>query len=208
MEQEIRKMNLAVVEGEIISDFQYSHSAYGKRFYKTEVVVKRLSDAIDIIPIMVQENLIDINQYQAGQHVCAKGMFHSYRYYKEDGNHMVWVLLALEMSKQNQDMGGEENNNILLEGYICKSPCYRKVASGRKITDILIAVNYPSRKSDYLPCICWGKNAVFAADLKTGEHIKINGRIQSRDYIKKISEKKLKLNTVYEISVREISVLT
>ena len=106
---------------------------------------------------------------------------------------------------------GEEIDNpnqIILNGYICKEPVYRVTPFEREITDILLAVNRPHNKSDYIPCIAWGRNAKFASKLKVGSNVQIYGRVQSRDYQKKLSETQIVERTAYEVSVTKLETLS
>ncbi len=193
--------NQVSLTGEIVSDFVYSHEVYGEGFYMTEIAVKRLSDFVDRIPVMVSERLININDNYTGMRVCVKGQFRSFNRHEENRSTLVLSVFAREFEIVDETGDKQNNNHIFLDGYICKQPSYRKTPLGREVTDILVAVNRAYGKSDYIPCICWGRCARFASTLETGDNVVLNGRIQSRDYIKKLSETEVESRTAYEVSV-------
>jgi primosomal replication protein N len=172
-----------------------------------EVSVSRLSNFEDYIPVMVSERLIDVSRDYNGQYVYIGGQFRSFNRHEEKKNRLVLSVFARELEVLPD--AGEENasNEIFLDGYICKESVYRKTPLGREIADLLVAVNRSYGKSDYIPCICWGRNARFAAGFTVGTHVQIWGRIQSRDYVKKISETEVEQRTAYEVSVSKIEFL-
>jgi single-stranded DNA-binding protein len=199
--------NQVSIVGEIVSDFEFSHEVYGEGFYMVEVSVSRLSNFEDYIPVMVSERLIDVSRDYNGQYVYIGGQFRSFNRHEEKKNRLVLSVFARELEVLPD--AGEENasNEIFLDGYICKESVYRKTPLGREIADLLVAVNRSYGKSDYIPCICWGRNARFAAGFTVGTHVQIWGRIQSRDYVKKISETEVEQRTAYEVSVSKIEFL-
>ena len=148
-----------------------------------EVLVKRLSNSEDRIPVMISERLIDVTQDYVGEYIIVQGQFRSYNRHEEQKNRLVLSVFAREVSfvESDEDMDGVKTNSIFLDGYICKSPVYRKTPLGREIADLLLAVNRPYGKSDYIPCICWGRNARFASSFEVGAHVHILGRVQSRE---------------------------
>ena len=180
--------NQVSIIGEIVSDFQYSHEVYGEGFYMMEVSVRRLSDFVDYIPVMVSERIIDVEADYIGQLVYISGQFRSFNRHEERKNRLVLSVFARELEILDPDCDEDAGNQIFLDGYICKEAIYRKTPLGREIADLLVAVNRSYGKSDYIPCICWGRNARFAAGFEVGTHVQIWGRIQSRDYVKKLSE--------------------
>ena len=206
MSDKMFENNQVTIIGEIVSDFQYSHEVYGEGFYMVEVSVRRLSDFVDYIPVMVSERLIDVDGDYLGQEVYISGQFRSFNRHEEKKNRLVLSVFArdLEIIGEEEE---EPENQIFLDGYICKAPVYRKTPLGREIADLLVAVNRPYGKSDYIPCICWGRNARFAADFTVGGHIQIWGRIQSREYVKKISEEEVEKRVAYEVSVSKLEYL-
>ena len=210
MADKIFENNQVTMLGEIVSDFTFSHEVYGEGFYMVEIAVNRLSNFMDYIPLMVSERLIDTKQNYIGQKIYVTGQFRSYNRHEEKKNRMVLSVFVRELSfVEENDMEElqEKSNQIFLDGYICKNPVYRKTPLGREIADLLIAVNRSYGKSDYIPCICWGRNARFASGFEIGAHVEIYGRIQSREYIKKIGEEETEKRMAYEVSVSKIDVL-
>lgn len=198
--------NQVSIIGEIVSDFQYSHEVYGEGFYMMEVSVRRLSDFVDYIPVMVSERIIDVEADYIGQLVYISGQFRSFNRHEERKNRLVLSVFARELEILDPDCDEDAGNQIFLDGYICKEAIYRKTPLGREIADLLVAVNRSYGKSDYIPCICWGRNARFAAGFEVGAHVQIWGRIQSRDYVKKLSETQVEQRTAYEVSVSKIEI--
>ena len=204
MADKILENNQVSIVGEIISDFQYSHEVYGEGFYMVEVAVSRLSNFSDYIPLMISERLIDTSQSYIGQKVYVTGQFRSYNRHDELKNRLVLSVFVREIEFIEEETEEMKSNQILLDGYICKDPIYRKTPLGREIADLLVAVNRPYGKSDYIPCICWGRNARFAARFEVGVHVQIWGRIQSREYVKRLNEDEVEKRTAYEVSVSKI----
>ena len=201
MADKILENNQVSIVGEIISDFQYSHEVYGEGFYMVEVAVSRLSNFSDYIPLMISERLIDTSQSYIGQKVYVTGQFRSYNRHEELKNRLVLSVFVREIEFIEEETEEMKSNQILLDGYICKDPIYRKTPLGREIADLLVAVNRSYGKSDYIPCICWGR---FAARFEVGVHVQIWGRIQSREYVKRLNEDEVEKRTAYEVSVSKI----
>ena len=199
--------NQVTIMGEIVSDFSYRHEVYGEGFYTVEVSVNRLSNFVDYIPVMVSERLVNVQESAKGQYVYITGQFRSFNRHEEHKNRLVLSVFAREFTLVEQM--DEENavNQIFLDGFICKESVYRKTPLGREIADLLVAVNRSYGKSDYIPCICWGRNARFAAGFEVGSHVQIWGRIQSRAYVKKLSETQVEQRVAYEVSVSKIEFL-
>ena len=204
MADKILENNQVSIVGEIISDFQYRHEVYGEGFYMVEVAVSRLSNFSDYIPLMISERLIDTSQSYIGQKVYVTGQFRSYNRHEELKNRLVLSVFVREIEFIEEETEEMKSNQILLDGYICKDPIYRKTPLGREIADLLVAVNRSYGKSDYIPCICWGRNARFAARFEVGVHVQIWGRIQSREYVKRLNEDEVEKRTAYEVSVSKI----
>ena len=204
MADKILENNQVSIVGEIISDFQYSHEVYGEGFYMVEVAVSRLSNFSDYIPLMISERLIDTSQSYIGQKVYVTGQFRSYNRHEELKNRLVLSVFVREIEFIEEETEEMKSNQILLDGYICKDPIYRKTPLGREIADLLVAVNRSYGKSDYIPCICWGRNARFATRFEVGVHVQIWGRIQSREYVKRLNEDEVEKRTAYEVSVSKI----
>lgn len=198
--------NQVSIVGEIASGFEYSHEVYGEGFYMTEVSVRRLSDFVDYIPVMVSERIIDVEGDYIGQSVYISGQFRSFNRHEAQKNRLVLSVFAREIELLEPDYEEEAGNQIFLDGYICKEAIYRKTPLGREIADLLVAVNRSYGKSDYIPCICWGRNARFASGFEVGTHVQIWGRIQSREYVKKLSETQVEQRIAYEVSVSKIEI--
>jgi hypothetical protein len=207
MADKIFENNQVTIVGEIVSGFTFSHEVFGEGFYSVEVSVERLSDSVDIIPLLVSERLIDVTQNYEGELILAYGQFRSYNRHEERKNKLVLSVFAREIEFLDEEPEDIKTNQIILDGYICKAPIYRKTPLGREIADLLIAVNRSYGKSDYIPCICWGRNARYASGFEVGGHVQIYGRIQSREYIKKISDSETQKRTAYEVSVSKIDYL-
>ena len=204
MSDKIIENNQVTIIGEVASGFTFSHEVFGEGFYMVDVLVKRLSNSDDCIPLMVSERLIDVQQDYTGEYIMASGQFRSYNQHDEKKNKLVLSVFVREISFVEEEMDGAKTNSILLDGYICKQPIYRKTPLGREIADLLLAVNRPYGKSDYIPCICWGRNARFASSFEIGEHVQVLGRIQSREYVKKLSETETEKRIAYEVSVSKL----
>ncbi|WP_461809750.1 single-stranded DNA-binding protein [Faecalimonas sp.] len=204
MSDKVIENNQVTIMGEVVSEFIFSHEVFGEGFYMVEVLVKRLSNSDDRIPLMVSERLIDVTQDYRGEYIMVTGQFRSYNRHEEDRNRLVLSVFAREISFVEEELDGAKTNNILLDGYICKTPVYRKTPLGREIADLLLAVNRPYGKSDYIPCICWGRNARYASSFEVGEHVQVLGRIQSREYVKKLSEVETEKRVAYEVSVSKL----
>ncbi len=196
--------NQVNVYGEVTSEFTFSHEVYGEGFYMVYLSVRRLSNVYDTIPLMVSERLIDVSQDYRGKFIEACGQFRSYNRHEENRNRLVLSVFVRDLRVDEEEMESEKPNYIFLDGYICKPPIYRKTPLGREIADLLLAVNRPYGKSDYIPCICWGRNARFADGFQVGEHIQLWGRIQSREYQKKLDEDTFETRVAYEISVSKL----
>lgn len=196
------KNNKVYLSGEIIGDAEFSHEVYGEGFYEMNVLVKRLSGQGDVLPVTISERLIADRKLKCGVTINAIGQFRSYNKLVDGKSKLMLTVFVRELL----DAPCMKNPNcIALSGYICKPPVYRTTPFNREITDILVAVNRSYNKSDYIPCIAWGRNARFAKNLGVGEKIALAGRIQSREYQKRISEDDVRILTAYEVSVSKIS---
>lgn len=199
------------ISGIIEDEFEFSHEVFGESFFKTRVKVKRDSGQEDFIPITISERLTDLSKLEKGTKVEAGGQLRTYNKHNNDGsNHLVIYLFVRVINvKEEDEITMNDENIIYLDGYICKPPIYRKTPLGREIADLLIAVNRPYGKSDYIPCIAWGRNARWASSFEVGNNIEICGRIQSREYLKRYSpdseegEKKM----AYEVSINKLNML-
>ncbi len=196
--------NQVTVMGEIVSDFSFSHEIFGEGFYMVDVKVQRLSESFDIIPVMTSERLIDVNEDYKGTLISVNGQFRSYNRHEEKRNKLVLSVFAREIEFVDEVEESAKSNQIFLDGYICKPPIYRKTPLGREIADVLLAVNRPYGKSDYIPCICWGRNARYVGGLQVGDRCMIWGRIQSREYVKKLDEETSEKRVAFEVSVSKL----
>jgi len=204
MADKVIENNQVSITGEIASGFVFSHEVFGEGFYILDLLVKRLSDSADIIPVMISERLIDVTQDFQGEYIQVAGQFRSYNRHEEKKNRLVLTVFAREISFVEEEEDKMKTNQIILDGYICKNPIYRKTPLGREIADMLIAVNRPYGKSDYIPCICWGRNARFASGFEIGGHVQVWGRIQSREYMKKMEGEVTEKRIAYEVSVSKL----
>lgn len=196
--------NKVSIIGKIVSGFTFSHKVFGEGFYMMDVAVKRLSGQDDIIPLIVSERLIDVHEDYIGCTIEALGQFRSYNRHDGVKNRLMLSVFAQEVAFMEEFRDHTKTNHIYLDGYICKAPMYRKTPLGREIADILLAVNRPYGKSDYIPCISWGRNARYASSLSVGTKVKIWGRIQSREYTKAISETECEERIAYEVSISKM----
>lgn len=207
MTEKVIENNQVTLMGEIVSDFTYSHEIYGEGFYMVDIQVYRLSDSVDIIPLMISERLLDTAQNYVGSKVAVFGQFRSYNRHEERKNKLVLSVFVREIEFIDELEEGGRTNQIFLDGYICKEPVYRKTPLGREIADLLLAVNRPYGKSDYIPCICWGRNARYASTFEVGSRCAVWGRIQSREYMKKITEEESERRVAYEVSVSKLELV-
>ena len=207
MTDKVIENNQVVIMGEIVSDFSFSHEIFGEGFYMVDVNVPRLSDSSDIIPLMVSERLINVDEDYKGLNIMVQGQFRSYNRHEERKNRLVLSVFAREIEFVDETPESSKTNQIYLDGYICKEPIYRKTPLGREIADLLLAVNRPYGKSDYIPCICWGRNARFASNFAVGTRCEIWGRIQSREYMKRLSDEDAEKRIAYEVSVSKIELM-
>lgn len=196
------KNNKVFISGEILTEAEFSHEVYGEGFYEMSVLVKRLSGQGDILPVTVSERLIADKNLKPGTTINALGQFRSYNKLVDGKSKLMLTVFVRELL----DSSIVKNpNSIVLSGYICKQPIYRTTPFNREIADILIAVNRSYNKSDYIPCIAWGRNARFAKNLVVGEKIAVSGRIQSREYQKRLSDDEIKVMTAYEVSISKLA---
>lgn len=202
MNNQTEKNNKVFISGEIVSEAEFSHEVYGEGFYEMNVLVKRLSGQGDLLPVTVSERLIADKDLKVGSTINAFGQFRSYNKLVDGKSRLMLTVFVRELLDNSLP---KNPNSIVLSGYICKPPVYRTTPFNREICDILIAVNRSYNKSDYIPCIAWGRNARFAKNLEVGEKIAISGRIQSREYQKKFSEEDIRVMTAYEVSISKLA---
>ena len=196
--------NKVTVIGTIVSGFTFSHAVFGEGFYLVDLLVNRLSEQADTIPLMISERLIDVTKDYRGCTMEASGQFRSYNRHEGTKNRLVLSVFVREVRFMEEFTDYTKTNQIFLDGYICKEPVYRKTPLGREIADLLVAVNRPYGKSDYIPCIAWGRNAVYSATMDVGDRIAVSGRLQSRQYKKRQEDGEVLIKTAYEVSVLQL----
>lgn len=198
-----KQNNKVYLNGEIVTEARFSHEIYGEGFYEMDILVKRLSGSSDVLPITISERLIEKSNLKVGSTLSAIGQFRSYNKQIDGKSKLMLTVFIREILSSEYS---KNPNIIVLSGFICKEPIYRTTPFCREIADLLIAVNRAYNKSDYIPCIAWGRNARFVKNLQVGERVVLSGRIQSREYQKKISETETKLMTAYEVSISKLAV--
>lgn len=198
--------NVVVVVGKIVSECIFSHEVYGEGFFTFNLEVVRLSEVVDILPITISERLIEKDMVLVGNNVKISGQLRSYNSYDNKKTRLILTVFALDLKLATDEEVSNNQNQIFLNGYVCRTPVYRTTPFGREITDILLAANRSYSKSDYIPCITWGRNARYAGKLKTGDNVKIWGRIQSRTYQKKLEDGSYSTRIAYEVSVSKLEI--
>ena len=199
--------NYLVLIGKIISDKTFSHEIYGESFYVFNLEVPRLSGNEDIIPITISERLIANFDLTIGRKVVIEGQFRSYNSYENEKNRLVLTVFAKDIIDYKEEQEENVSNEVVLNGYVCKKPIYRKTPFGREISDILLAVNRAYNKSDYIPCIAWGRNARFCENMEVGTEVKVVGRVQTRTYEKKFEDGRIEQRVAYEVSIGSLEVI-
>ncbi len=208
--------NHLVLVGKVTSDKTYSHEIYGEKFYIFDLEVPRLSSAVDIIPITVSERLLTDLNLEIGTKLSIEGQFRSYNSYQNERNKLILTVFAkdiVEIKDEPKKEDSEEEkkdvvtNEVTLSGYVCKKPIYRQTPFDREISDLLLAVNRAYNKSDYIPCIAWGRNARFCQNMEVGTEVKIVGRVQSRKYEKKFEDGTSETRIAYEVSISSMEII-
>ncbi|MDD2481212.1 MAG: single-stranded DNA-binding protein [Lutispora sp.] len=197
--------NIVTIVGIVKDKPTYSHEMFGEDFYNLDLIVPRLSDVSDELPVTVSERLMVGIDIEKGTQIVAEGQLRSYNKFVDGSNKLILTIFARNISLSDEEI--KNPNQIFLDGYICKRPIYRTTPFGREITDMLIAVNRPYNKSDYIPCIAWGRNARYSEKLQVGDRIRVWGRIQSREYQKKISDEEVITRTAYEVSISKMEIV-
>ncbi len=204
MVENFEEKNVVTIFGKVVSEKNFSHEVYGEGFYTFDLEVERLSEEVDILPVTISERLLENETLEIGKYVKIKGQLRSYNSYQNKKNHLVLTVFVRDIEKIDKGQYLTAPNQIYLNGYICRNPVYRVTPFGREITDILLAVNRSYNKSDYIPCIAWGRNAKYTSKLAVGDNVKIWGRIQSRNYQKKLEDGTVVTKTAYEVSVSKL----
>lgn len=198
--------NMVTISGKVVSNVEFSHEVYGEGFYYFMLDVSRLSDSSDRIPVTISERLASKDKLEIGTIIEVEGQFRSYNSYNNQGNRLLLTVFARDITFLDDEKKIKNPNQIYLNGYVCKKPIYRTTPFGREITDILLAVNRPYNKSDYIPCIAWGRNARFSENRSVGDNIKVWGRIQSRTYQKKLESGDILTKVAYEVSISKMEI--
>ena len=197
--------NKLQLSGVITKSPVFSHEVFGEGFFETEIAVQRLSEQEDIIPITISDRLLTQHDVKVGSKISVVGQFRSYNKLDNNKSRLLLTAFVRDFVEENEI---ENPNLIEITGYICKTPIYRTTPFKREICDVLIAVNRSYNKSDYIPCILWGRNARFVQNLQVGEKLSIVGRIQSRKYVKNYGEDNIEERTAYEVSASRVNLIT
>ena len=203
MDFNLMKNNKVFISGEVISEPKFSHEVYGENFFEFDLKVSRLSESYDIIPVTVSEKLLVDSNIKIGTKICGNGQFRSYNKIDEGKSKLMLTVFLREILPYTPS---ENPNYIEIVGYVCKEPVFRTTPFKREISDVLLAVNRSYNNTDYLPCIAWGRNARFVKNFNVGDKVSVTGRIQSRDYQKKINDE-LITKTAYEVSLNRIELV-
>lgn len=204
MKEKLAGKNHTFVSGMVVSDFQDGCAAYGKKHYVSDIEVRRLNGKKDRIPIVVPAGRVENVEGYKGQYVCASGQYHSRNYYDGQKRRLKLYLYVRDLSLKMDGDRKPDTNYIFLDGYLCRKPVYRMTPLGRTVTDLMLAVNRPYGRTDYIPCICWESTAYLAASLPAGFHVGIEGRVQSREYVKQTSGMEPETRIAYEVAVSKL----
>lgn len=194
--------NQITLRGELLSLPEFSHENHGRRFFRMFLEVPRLSGAVDILPIIAEERILNSVDLSGGEMITVSGSVRSHNVTGSSKRKLLIFVFASSIAAED----GESINEVMLEGPICREPIYRRTPLGREICDIMLAVPRPFRRADYLPCILWGRTAQDGARLHTRDRIRIHGRMQSRIYTK-VTENGPEERTAYEISAMSAELL-
>lgn len=198
--------NKVMLAGKIVAPLKFQMEHKGEAFYRTILQVKRQSGQCDLIPLLLSERLLDDTKNYEGQLVSVVGQFRSYNSHEQTKTCLLLHTFVKELDILDSDEEAGSMNEIFLQGFLCKEPVYRKTPLGREIADVLLAVNREYGRTDYIPCIVWGRNARFVSRLKVGDQIQVTGRIQSREYEKMEESEKVK-KRAYEVSVFRLNLV-
>ncbi len=204
MNPEQMQNNSVTLSGKVLGCPVYSHEVFGEKFYDVTLSVKRLSESTDLLPVSVSEHLMTDGLFEDGKEITVVGQFRSYNKTIGERSKLMLTVFVRDVFPLDESVNP---NTLELTGFICKPPVYRTTPFNREICDILLAVNRQYNKSDYIPCIVWGRNARFVRALPVGEHINVVGRVQSRNYQKKLDDETVVTRTAYEVSVSKVTVI-
>ena len=213
METNFADNNHITLVGKITDEKKFSHEIYGEKFYTFDLSVPRLSGNADIIPVTISERLFKDEDLVIDKKIKITGQFRSYNSYENEKNRLILTVFAKDiefLENQEEEIVASKDlisNEVILTGYICKTPIYRQTPFGREIADILLAVNRAYNKSDYIPCITWGRNARYCSKMPVGTEVKVIGRVQSRAYEKKHEDGTVEQKVAYEVSISNLEVI-
>lgn len=204
----MNETNVIDLSGVVSQEPVYNHEVFGENFFQFYLSSIRMSENIDVLPVLVSERLIDLDSLKVGTYVHVKGQVRTFSKHTDDGARpsLLISVFTKEICIPDEPFKNDVNE-VTLNGYICKTPVERATPLGREICDVLVAVNRPYGKSDYIPCIAWGRNAKYVGELEVGTALKLTGRLQSRNYNKKIDDTNFEQRTAYEMSVSKLEVI-
>ena len=194
--------NKIYLEGKVVSELEFSLEMFGEGFYSFNIEVMRLSDSVDLLNITISERLINGFDLSIGKEVIIEGQLRSYNKFMNGAYKLILTVFARNIEPCIEK--SKNPNEIYLDGFICKEPVYRTTPFGREIADVLLAVNRAYNKSDYIPTIAWGRNSRFCQSLSVGDNIRVWGRLQSREYQKKISDTEVIKKIAFEVSISKM----
>ena len=193
--------NQIILRGSLASLPQLSHENHGKRFFRFLLDVPRLSGAVDTLPVIAEESILNSADLSDGEMLTVTGQVRSHNIRSDGKRHLLIFVFASSIVCED----GEPLNDVVLEGPICREPTYRRTPLGREICDVMLAVPRAFKRADYLPCILWGRTALEASQCHTRDRIRICGRLQSRVYTK-VTEAGSEERTAYEISALTVQI--
>ena len=192
--------NIVRVSGEVMQEPVFSHEMFGEGFYEFNIKIKRLSDIYDVIPVTISERLMQEKDLKVGNKIHFEGQYRSYNKMVDNKSKLLLTIFVREFL--NDEVNDE--NEVEIVGFVCKEPIYRTTPFNREICDVLIAVNRGYNKSDYIPCIAWGRNARYVKNFNIGDKVSVAGRIQSRSYQKRLDNGEIVTKTAYEVSLSKV----
>lgn len=190
--------------GKVVSNAEYNHEVFKEKMYRVYLSIERNSGVADVIPVIIPEFLRTPDEIKSGSTLRIEGQYRSFNMHEDNKTHLILSVYAVDI--EELDDNHKHMNRITLDGYICKEPTYRETPYGRQISDFLVASNRQYGKSDYIPCIAWGRNAMRIFGYEVGTHVSLTGRIQSREYKKKISETEFETKVAYEVSTTGVDI--
>ena len=187
--------NHVILRGALAAMPQFSHENHGKRFFRLCLQVPRLSGAVDTLPVILEESILNSADLTGGEFFTVTGQVRSHNVRTDGRRHLLIFVFATTLVCED----GLPLNEVYLEGNLCREPTYRRTPLGREICDVMLAVPRAFKRADYLPCILWGRTAQTLSRCHTRDRITLTGRLQSRIYTK-LTESGSEERTAYEIS--------